>query len=199
MTKRIRVLAIAAAVLFGAAIGLAVSLWFVPAGGPTLGGAAAIGGPFTLVDQNGETRTERDFRGRFMLVTFGYTHCPDICPVTVQAIGDTLEQLGPAADQVAGIFVSVDPQRDTPAALKDYVQSVSPRIVALTGSPAQIAAAARAYRVYYRINGDPSRDQHYAVDHTALLYLMDRDGRFVTHFTHQTPAATMVAAIRRVL
>lgn len=199
MTRRIRILAIAGAVLVGGAIGLAASLWFVPGGVPALSGAAAIGGPFTLVDQNGETRTDRDFRGRFMLVTFGYTHCPDICPVTVQAIGDTLDQLGPAADQVAGIFVSVDPQRDTPAALKDYVHSVSPRIVALTGSPAQIAAAARAYRVYYRVNGDPARDQHYAVDHTALLYLMDREGRFVTHFTHQTPAATMVAAIRRVL
>ncbi len=199
MTKRIRILAVVGAVLIGTAIGVAVSLWFVPAGGPTLTGAAAIGGPFALVDQNGQPRTERDFHGRFMLITFGYTHCPDICPVTVQAIGDTLEQLGPAADQVAGIFVSVDPARDTPAALKDYVQSVSPRIVALTGTPAQIAAAARAYRVYFRINGDPARDQNYTVDHTALLYLMDREGRFVTHFTHQTPAATMVAAIRRVL
>lgn len=199
MTGRIRVLAIAGAVLVGTAIGVAVSLWFVPAGGPTLTGVAAIGGPFTLVDQGGQVRTDRDFRGRFMLITFGYTHCPDVCPLTVQAIGDTLEQLGPAADQVAGIFVSVDPQRDTPAALGDYVQSVSPRIVALTGSPAQIAAAARAYRVYYRINGDPARERNYTVDHTALLYLMDRDGRFLTHFTHQTPAATMVAAIRRVL
>ena len=158
-------------------------------GAPVEGALDTASGPFSLLT----------LHGKILLVTFGYTHCPDICPVTVQAIGDTLEQLGPAADQVAGIFVSVDPQRDTPAALKDHVQSVSPRIVALTGSPAQIAAAARAYRVYYRINGDPSRDQHYAVDHTALLYLMDRDGRFVTHFTHQTPAATMVAAIRRVL
>lgn len=199
MTSRTRLVAVVAAVVIGSAIGLGLSLWLVPAGGPMQSGAAAIGGPFTLVDQNGRPRSERDFRGRFMLVTFGYTHCPDICPVTVQAIGDTLDQLGPAADQVAGIFVSVDPQRDTPAALKDYVESVSPRIVALTGTAAQVAAAARAYRVYYRIGGDPARDPNYTVDHTALLYLMDREGRFVTHFTHQTPPEAMAAAIRRVL
>ncbi len=199
MKRRARLLLIVATVAIGSAIGVVASLLFVPAGGPTLNRVAAIGGPFALVDQNGQARSERDYRGRLMLITFGYTHCPDICPVTVQAIGDTLEQLGPAADQVAGIFVTVDPRRDTSAALRDYLQSVSPRIVGLTGSDEQIAAAARAYRVYYRLNGDPARDEHYSVDHTALLYLMDREGRFVTHFTHQTPAADMVAAIRRAL
>jgi protein SCO1/2 len=196
---RVRLLAIVGAVVVGVAVGLAASYWLMPNGGRAALTPASIGGPFTLTDQAGRTRTDRDFRGRLMLVTFGYTHCPDVCPLTVAAIGEALDQLGPQADQVAGIFVSVDPQRDTPQALGEYVASVSNRMVALTGTPDQVAAAARAYRVYYRIGSDAATNPNYSVDHTALFYLMDRDGRFVQHFTHQTQPDAIVAAIRRVL
>jgi protein SCO1/2 len=198
MSPRIRLFAVVGAVAVGIAAGLAASTWLMPGSGLTAV-QPTIGGPFTLTDQNGTPRSDRDFRGRLMLVTFGYTHCPDVCPLTLAAIGDTLQALGPQADQVAGLFISVDPGRDTPAVLKDYVESVSPRIVALTGTADQVAAAARGYRVYYRIAGDPARDPNYAVDHTALLYLMDREGHFVTHFTHQTQPDAIAAAIRRVL
>ena len=196
---RVRLLAIVGAVVVGVAAGLAASLWLMPNGGRAALTPAAIGGPFTLTDQRGQTRTDRDFRGKLMLVTFGYTHCPDVCPLTVAAIGEALDQLGPQADQVAGIFVSVDPQRDTPQVLGEYVASVSNRMVALTGTPDQVAAAARAYRVYYRIGSDAATNPNYSVDHTALFYLMDRDGRFVQHFTHQTPSDAIAAVIRRML
>jgi protein SCO1/2 len=199
MTPRVRILAIVGAVAIGVALGLAVSLWLAPQGGGATFAPAAIGGPFTLTDQNGQPRTDRDFRGRLMLVTFGYTHCPDVCPLTVAAIGETLDRLGPQADQVAGIFVSVDPQRDTPAVLREYVASVSDKMVALTGTPEQVQAAARAYRVYYRIGSDAATNPNYSVDHTALFYLMDREGRFVQHFTHQAQPDVIVAAIRRAL
>jgi len=199
MTLRVRILAIVGAVTAGVALGLALTLWLVPPGGRPAFAPAAIGGPFTLTDQNGRTRTERDFRGRLMLVTFGYTNCPDVCPLTVAAIGEALDQLGPQADQVAGIFVTVDPQRDTPEVLRGYVGSVSDKMVALTGTAEQVAAAARAWRVYYRLGSDAATNPSYSVDHTALFYLMDREGRFVQHFTHQTQPDAIVAAIRRVL
>jgi protein SCO1/2 len=198
MTPRIRILAIVGAVVIGVAAGLAGSLWLIPQGGSALA-PAAIGGPFALVDQNGQPRTDRDFRGKLMLITFGYTHCPDVCPLTLAAIGETLDQLGAQADQVAGIFVSVDPRRDTPAALREYVASVSNRMVALTGTDDQVAAAARAYRVYYRLGNDAATNPDYSVDHTALFYLMDREGHFIQHFGYQTQPDAIVAAIRRVL
>ena len=197
MTPRVRILAIVGAVVVGVAAGLAGSLWLLPQGAALT--PVTVGGPFTLVDQAGQPRTDRDFRGRLMLVTFGYTHCPDVCPLTVAAIGETLDQLGPQADQVAGIFVTVDPQRDTPQVLGEYVASVSNRMVALTGTPDQVAAAARAYRVYYRLAGDAATNPNYSVDHTALFYLMDREGRFVQNFGHQTEPDALVAAIRRAL
>ncbi len=199
MTPRVRILAIVGAVLVGVAAGLVGSLWLMPQGTRAALTPAAIGGPFALTDQAGRPRSDRDFRGRLMLVTFGYTHCPDVCPLTVAAIGETLDQLGAQADQVAGIFVTVDPQRDTPEVLREYVGSVSDRMIALTGSPEQVDAAARAYRVYYRLAGDAATNPNYSVDHTALFYLMDREGRFVQHFTHQAEPAAIVAAIRRLL
>ena len=199
MTPQIRILAIVGAVMVGVAAGLIGTWWLLPQGGRAALTPATIGGPFALTDQAGQPRTDRDFRGRLMLVTFGYTHCPDVCPLTVAAINEALDQLGPQADQVAGIFVTVDPQRDTPEVLREYVASVSNRMVALTGTAEQVAAAARAYRVYYRLAGDAATNPNYSVDHTALFYLMDREGRFVQHFTHQTQPDAIVAAIRRVL
>lgn len=160
-------------------------------------GSGAIGGPFRLVDQDGKPRTDKDFHGKLMLITFGYTFCPDVCPLSLQTMTAVIDDLGAAADKVQPVFVSVDPARDTPAQLKSYQEFFTPRLMLLTGSAQAVAEATRNYRVYYKVNGDPAKEPNYLVDHSALIYLMDREGRFLTHFTHETSPGKMAAAIRR--
>jgi len=143
-------------------------------------GTAQVGGPFTLIDQNGERRTAADFHGRFMLIYFGYSFCPDVCPTTLSLMADALEKLGPEADAVVPIFITIDPERDTPAKLKPYLASFEPRFVGLTGSLAEIKKTAGLYRVY--LKKQPLAGGGYAMDHTSVLYLMDRDGKFVTYW-----------------
>ncbi|MEA2880528.1 MAG: hypothetical protein QOF14_5724 [Hyphomicrobiales bacterium] len=140
-----------------------------------------IGGPFALTDQNGLRRTDADFRGKLMLVYFGFTYCPDICPTDLQAIGLALDQLGAAGDAVQPVFITVDPERDTPHVLADYVPMFHPRLIGLSGDAAAIRKAARVYRVYYaRV---PTRDgSDYTVDHSAFIYLMDREGQYLGFF-----------------
>jgi protein SCO1/2 len=165
-------------------------------GATTATGAAQVGGSFTLVDQTGAVRTEADFRGAFMLVYFGYTFCPDVCPVALSTMGAALDSLGERGADVTPVFITVDPARDTVARLKDYAAHFHPRLVALTGTAERVAATARAYRVYFAKRGDdgPEGDE-YLVDHTSIVYLMDPEGRYVLHFTHETSAAEMVARI----
>jgi protein SCO1 len=159
-------------------------------------GRAMIGGPFSLVDGAGNRVTDRDFRGRLMLVFFGYAHCPDVCPTELQNMADVLEKLGSDAGKVAPIFISVDPKRDTPAELSSYVSNFSPRILGLTGGPNEVADAAKAYRVYFRKVGDKAGDS-YTVDHSAFIYLMDREGRYLTHFSFNTEIKNIVDVIRK--
>jgi len=160
--------------------------------------AASIGGPFTLTDQNGVERTDRDFRGRLMLIYFGYTYCPDVCPTELTVMTTALDQLGADASQVVPIFITIDPERDTPKLLKDYVAQFSDKLMGLTGSERDVAAAAKAYRVYYS-KSPGSAGAPYLMDHTSLVYLMDRDGRFLKHFTPNGKAEDMVAAMRLAL
>jgi protein SCO1 len=160
-------------------------------------GEALIGGPLSLTDQDGKQRSDSEFRGRLMLVNFGYTNCPDICPLGLQLMTDVVEKLGPRADQLQPVFITVDPARDTPAVLKDYIAHFSERIVGFTGTREEIAAAAKAYRVYYKVHGDPATNPNYPVDHSGFIYLMGRDGKFLTHFTHDTPPDKMADAIRK--
>lgn len=160
--------------------------------------AAAIGGPFSLIDQDGNRRTDQDYRGKLMLIYFGFTYCPDVCPTGLTIMANALDQLGAEADQVAPIFITVDPERDTPEAMKAYVAQFSPRLIGLTGSEAEVAAAAKAYRVYYA-KAPGAGDAPYLMDHTSLFYLMDREGRFITHFTHNSQAEDMVAAVQKAL
>lgn len=207
MTIRLkRIAAIVAVVALGAATGFGLRVVLFDEAsdrnavreGPGFG-TALIGGPFELTDHNGVRRGDAGFRGKLMLVFFGYTFCPDICPLSLQLVSDVLDGLGGDADKVAPIFVTVDPGRDTPSVLKNYVGNFSPRIVGLTGRGDEVAAMAKAYRSYFKLHGDPTKDEGYLVDHSTLIYLMGRDGKFLTQFTHQTPPERMAAAIRRYL
>lgn len=162
----------------------------LPAAGSPIAGQALVGGPFTLTDHNGKRVTERDYRGHFMLVIFGFTFCPDICPGELQVVSAALDKLGSKAERVAPLFITVDPERDTPEQLAQYVKSFHPRLVGLTGTPDEVAAAAKAYRVYYKKVPDPKSTAGYTMDHSAIIYLMGPDGAYRTHFTHAvTPDA----------
>jgi cytochrome oxidase Cu insertion factor (SCO1/SenC/PrrC family) len=159
-----------------------------------------IGGPFALTDQFGKPRTDADFRGRYMLVFFGFTNCPDICPTELQTISDALDQLdAKQAANVTPIFITVDPERDRPEALRTYVANFHPRLVALTGSVESIGAVAKSYRVFYaKATGTnaPSDPAAYILDHTAVVYLMGPSGEYVTHFSPGTTAQDMAADLR---
>ena len=153
-----------------------------------------VGGPFALTDQAGHERTDTEFRGRLMLVYFGFTYCPDVCPTDLQAIGLALDRLGRDGDQVQPIFITVDPERDTAAHLADYVPMFHPRLIGLTGSADAIRKVADAYKVYYARVPQDAGD--YTVDHTAYIYLMDRDGNYLGFFPPGTSADRMVEIIR---
>lgn len=175
----------------GLAVGIMAAVAFVPGVRERLlpplkmtsVGTALVGGPFTLTDHTGKRVTEKDFRGKFMLVMFGFTFCPDVCPTELQLISAALDKLGPKADRVVPLFISIDPERDTPAQLALYIKSFHPRLVGLTGTPAEIEAAARAYRVYVKKVTDPKSSAGYTMDHSALIYVMGEDGAYRTHFT----------------
>ena len=156
--------------------------------------AIPIGGPFALLDGDGKTVTDQAFRGRWMLVYFGYTHCPDACPTALQDMANALDQLGPKKKQVAIVFITIDPERDTPTVMKDYVAAFEAGIVPLGGSQDAVAAAAKAYRVYYAKH--PSKDGGYDMDHSSIIYLMDQRGRFVANFTHETPPDQIAAKLK---
>ena len=158
-------------------------------------GASAIGGPFSLVDQDGRPVTDKDLRGRPFLVFFGFTHCPDVCPTALFEISEVLGKLGPDAQRVSALFVTIDPERDTPVQMKDYLSSFNPRLVGLTGDPAAIAAVAKEYRVY--VKKVPLDHGDYTMDHTALVYLMDKDGRFVAPFNLKRSTEDAAADLRR--
>lgn len=155
-----------------------------------------IGGAFALKDQTGTVRTDADFRGQLMLVYFGFTYCPDICPTDLQQIGLAMDQLGDDAKSVQPLFVTLDPERDTVANLAQYVPLFHPKLLGLTGSIADVGRAADAYRVYYkRVSTGPKPDD-YTVDHSAFIYLVDRDGKYLGFFPPGTDAPKMVEMIR---
>ena len=164
-------------------------------------GKALVGGPFALVDQTGKTVTDQDFRGSYMLVFFGFTHCPDICPAELQVMAAALDELGPKAEKVVPIFITLDPERDTPEVTGDYVKNFGKNFVGLTGSPEAIAEAAKAYRVAYSkfVPEGQEGSNNYSVDHSALVYLMGPDGKYLTHFPYGTPAQKMSETLRRYL
>ena len=192
---------IVAGFLIGALAGAAVLLITTPQGGQPVqsSGTALVGGPFALVGTDGKPVTDRDFRGRYMLIFFGFTHCPDICPAELQVIAQALEQLGDKAKNVVPIFITLDPERDTPEAMGNYVKSFGPNFVGLTGSPEAIAATAKAYRVSYAKVENKESAADYSVDHSALVYLMDPEGRYVTHFSYGLSAEQMAEKLGKSL
>src|SRR6476619_4241128 len=179
MDRTIRPLVIIAAFAASLVVGLVIMLWAM-GGLRTVTAPAAIGGPFQLTDQAGQAVTEQSLKGRPTLIFFGFTHCPDVCPTSLFEISEVLRAMGGDADRVNAYFISVDPERDTAAAMKDYLSSFDPHLKGLTGDAEQIAKVISAYRVYAK--KVPLKDGDYTMDHTALVYLMDRDGRFVSPF-----------------
>lgn len=191
--SRNSLLAVLAVVLIAAiAIGSRLMVWSGPEHAQ-----AAIGGPFTLVDGDGRQVTDADFRGKWMLIYFGYTFCPDVCPTALSVVAGAMEKLTPAEEaKLVPVFVTVDPKRDTPPVMKDYVAAFHPRMVGLTGSEEQVAKAMKAYKVYgARAKGGD--DTSYTVDHSSILYLVGPDGRFVAHFPHGTTADDLAAALKK--
>ncbi len=159
--------------------------------------ASAIGGAFQLVDQDGRAITDRDMKGKPFLVFFGFTHCPDVCPTTLFEVSEIYSKLGKDADRVGALFVTVDPERDTPAKLKDYLSSFDPHLRGLTGDAAAIAAMEKIYRVYSK--KVPLKDGDYTMDHSALVYLMDKQGRFVAPFNIKRRPEEAAADLRKYL
>ena len=201
MSRIIRWTAIAliVAVLAGSA-----ALWLRPGGlsgasqlaaGVAVPGGVQVGGPFSLVDDAGKPVTEASWPGRWMLIYFGYTFCPDVCPTELQTMAAALDALGPQAARVVPIFITVDPERDTPELLAGYVKLFDDRLIGLTGTPQQIAAVARAYRVYYA-KVTPKESTTYLMDHSSFLYLMGPDGTLRMLFNPGTSAQDIAGAIR---
>lgn len=159
-------------------------------------GQVAIGGPFELLDHNGRQVTEKDFAGRLMLVYFGFTHCPDICPTGLQTIAIAMDQLGAAGEKVQPLLITVDPERDTPPVMKEYVEAFHERLVGLTGTAEQIARVAREYRVYYQKVVLKDSSLGYSVDHSGFIYLMDGQGKYLAHFRHDATPEQMAERIK---
>jgi protein SCO1/2 len=167
------------------AVVLGIALWQASDDLPGLGrgvgtGTPSIGAPFILTDQDGKRRSSRDFAGKYMLIYFGYTYCPDVCPTTLALMQDAIGRLGPKADRIVPVFITVDPARDTPAQLKSYLKSFGPDFVGFTGSARDVAKVAADYRVYFRKH--PLDGGGYGMDHSSVIYLMGPDGKFVAYW-----------------
>jgi len=175
-------------------LGTGAFLWLSDeAGGPV------VGGPFSLVDGDGHTVTDADFRGKYLLVYFGYTYCPDVCPTTLNAIAGALDKLGKKADRLQPLFITVDPRRDTTAVIRQYTAAFTPRLLGLTGSAAQIATVAKEYRVYYAEHRTGPGPDDYSVDHSSILYLMGPDGRFIAPIRANGTGAEIAAELSKLV
>lgn len=205
LTTRQRLLAMSLAAVAG--IGVSFLIWQFTGFGPGRQGAqetpvrhsgiASVGGPFQLVTHDGNTVTDKDFAGKFMLIYFGYTWCPDVCPLALQFMDDAMTRLGPDAAAIQPIFITIDPERDTPEVMKSYIASFHPDLIGLTGTPEQIAAAAEAYKMYYRKTEplDENNPDSYGLDHMNIFYLIGPGGAYVSHFMSPTSPKDVAAKI----
>jgi protein SCO1/2 len=196
MSSTARPLVIATAFAASLVVGLLIVFWAM-GGVSKVAQPAAIGGPFQLTDQHGKAVTDKNLKGKPTLIFFGYTHCPDVCPTSLFEISEVLRAMGKDADKVNAVFISVDPERDTPATMKDYLSSFDPHLEGLSGDPAETAKVITSYRVYAK--KVPTKDGDYTMDHTALIYLMDRDGRFVSPFNLKRTPEEAAVELKRYL
>lgn len=193
-----RIVLVLSAFVVGLAVTFALVKLAVDRSGMSLAGqTVAVGGPFKLIDGEGKTVTDEDLKGKPFLVFFGFTHCPEVCPTTLFELSEVFKRLGPDADKTAGLFITVDPERDTPAVMKDYLSNFDPHLRGLTGDPAAVEQAIKEYRVYAR--KVPLDGGGYTMDHTALVYLMDKRGRFVAPFNLKRSADASAADLRKYL
>ena len=196
MSPRTKIIALFSAFAAGALVLVTAVTLLMPAPPQQkVTGQAAVGGPFSLTDQNGQTVTEAALKGKPTLIFFGFTHCPDVCPTALFEMSEIFAALGPDAGKAQAFFVSVDPERDTPAVLKSYVSSFSPQILGLSGTPEATEQIKKEYRVYSR--KVPLKDGDYTMDHTAVVYLMDKTGNFVAPFNSKRPPAEAAAELKR--
>lgn len=183
--------------LFGLGVIIALAVWARASLLPGNDHGASVGGPYSLVNQDGQAVTDKDFRGRWQIIYFGYTFCPDVCPTALGTMATALDRLSPAERaKVAPIFITIDPARDTPAVLKDYVAAFAPDMAGLTGSDEQVKAAAKAFKVY-AAKGQGGDNGAYAMDHSSILYLMGPDGAYVRHFPHGSTAEDVAAELQK--
>jgi cytochrome oxidase Cu insertion factor (SCO1/SenC/PrrC family) len=199
-------LRLALIVVAGLTVGAAAALAIFPAArarllpqaAPSVG-QALVGGPFALTDEAGKRVTDKDFRGRYLLVFFGFTNCPDVCPSALQVMAAALDKLGPKGQKITPVFITVDPERDTPAQLATYVKSFHPRLIGLSGTPAEIEAVTKSYRVYVKKVADPKSSAGSTFDHSAIIYLMGPDGAYLAHFTHASNVEAMAERLAKLL
>jgi len=161
-------------------------------------GREPVGGPFALIDHNGQRRTDEDFRGKLLLIYFGFTFCSDVCPTELQAIASALDQLGPAGEAVQPLFITVDPEKDTPDELKHYVALFHPRLIGLTGDPRSIKKVALAYKVYFA-KTEPTRSAGTQIDHTGFIFLVGPDGKYLGFAPPGTSAARLTEIVSHAL
>ncbi len=197
--RRKSALPMLAAVMLAVVASIGLLVWL--AGNRNAGssnGEPLIGGAFELVDQDGKPFTDKDLKGKYSLIYFGYTYCPDICPTELQTMTAALEMLGPLAEKIRPIMISVDPERDTPEVLKEYISNFHPSFIGLTGTPEQVKKAAAAYRTFYRKVAEEGGDD-YQMDHSSIVYLMDPDGKYLKHFAYGTTPEKMAKGIREAI
>lgn len=182
------------------AVGSLVALTSHQMGAPTVmqSGKALIGGPFTLTNQKGERVTDETFRGKYMLVSFGFTSCPDVCPAELQLMANAMDLLGTKSEKVTPIFITIDPERDTVAQIAGYVENFHPRMVGLTGTPEEVKQAAGAYRVYYA-KAEGATASGYLMEHSTFIYLMDPQGQYVAHFPYGTTREKLADGIAKAM
>jgi protein SCO1/2 len=192
MLHSLRAAALATAVALAGAQGAARAADPVPPADPP-----RIGGHFSLTAADGTEVTDRSFPGKWLLLYFGYTFCPDACPTALNTIAEALDELGPLAERIQPIFITVDPERDTPSVMAQYVEAFHPRLVGLTGSAAQIAAAAKDFHVFYQVR--QLGNEEYAIDHSSYIYVIDPDGRVVELVTGDLPGHPVAAELQRLI
>lgn len=195
LSARTKIIALFSAFASGALLLVVAVTLLMPGRPAAVTSAASVGGPFRLLDQTGAATTEAVLKGKPTLVFFGFTHCPDVCPTALFEMSEIFAALGPDADKAQAYFVTVDPERDTPEVLKSYLASFAPQVHGLTGTPEAVDAIKKEYRVYSR--KVPLSDGDYTMDHTAVVYLMDKSGTFVAPFNSKRPPAEAAAELKR--